>query len=803
MTRRRAPRATLIAIAVLGVFAIAAANAVAAGTPTITLEREGVEKTQLSGQLEDPTNPTLIVRTGQEGAGPSELTLEAVASSDEAVAPLTGVTLVDEGPYWVLAVAPAAVGLSEITLKVIGLESKTATKTFTYGASPAFGVPALTRSYQDAADLSIGFQKESVEIPTMLAASSRENVLRMFRPESSGEAIYTRTIPTEFAFTTPGEPALNAGELIGISSGFEAGGFTYLAGPIGTGSGPGAESSAALMQVRWNGLPGNPRMEFERFTRSLKPGLIAWDEALGNEFGFAAAGFSVGGMAAAGAEKEQPFIGFESPTPGGEALVVQETTPVSSLVSGSAPHFGEPIDLDLDGLGIREMRKTEARGEPFQILILAGEPGGGESSPARLFLWDGVAGDPARPVRTEEGGSATAALPAAGGTWEGLITAPGAATGSAARLLVAQGSTDLYGTGVPSREMPAGPLRKSASHLLALRPAGPPGRVEDLSAVDSYGPGGPGAAELSWTPPDDGGSPITGYEITSPQLGSPILIAGGLSSYVVEGLARGSTYGFQIAAITAEGEATPSNEASVTLLEITRASPTSVDFGSQRQGTLGAPHVVTFTVGTEALRFAHVTVAGADRDDFVVVREECSWKEVGLGQSCEAALRFAPSAVGPRSATLDLYGERSFEGPEVEVPLSGEGTPPAEAVAPSNFFAPTVSGKKRVGGELICAPGGWTASPAATFTYAWQREGKAIAGATASTYEPVKADKNMAVRCEVTGTNSAGSATAFSAAVTIKKAKNSKKAGKAAARAARAREVALGARIESRRRSRR
>jgi len=62
-----------------------------------------------------------------------------------------------------------------------------------------------------------------------------------------------------------------------------------------------------------------------------------------------------------------------------------------------------------------------------------------------------------------------------------------------------------------------------------------------------------------------------------------------------------------------------------------------------------------------------------------------------------------------------------------------------------------------------CQPNTWTATPAASFTYQWFRDGVALAGATASTYTPVAGDSGHSLQCRVTGTNSAGASSQMSA----------------------------------------
>lgn len=83
-------------------------------------------------------------------------------------------------------------------------------------------------------------------------------------------------------------------------------------------------------------------------------------------------------------------------------------------------------------------------------------------------------------------------------------------------------------------------------------------------------------------------------------------------------------------------------------------------------------------------------------------------------------------------------------------------SPASAAVTPvASPFAtvpkPTVTGTLRVGHTLTAHPGTW--SPTATFTYQWLRAGKAISGATKSTYALVGADHGAHLSVRVTGTH--------------------------------------------------
>jgi hypothetical protein len=84
-------------------------------------------------------------------------------------------------------------------------------------------------------------------------------------------------------------------------------------------------------------------------------------------------------------------------------------------------------------------------------------------------------------------------------------------------------------------------------------------------------------------------------------------------------------------------------------------------------------------------------------------------------------------------------------------------------VPPVNTAAPSVSGTAAIGSTLTASPGTWTGDPTPTFSYQWQRGTSNISGATGSTYTATLSDAGNTLRCVVTATNIAGSASANSA----------------------------------------
>ena len=101
----------------------------------------------------------------------------------------------------------------------------------------------------------------------------------------------------------------------------------------------------------------------------------------------------------------------------------------------------------------------------------------------------------------------------------------------------------------------------------------------------------------------------------------------------------------------------------------------------------------------------------------------------------------------------------------LSIKRSGPATTSA-ASAPTSSVLPAISGALEVDAVLTAYPGVWANEPT-SFTYQWENAGVNIGGATAKTYTVVAGDAGDSITVAVTGTNSAGSATATSAAVVI------------------------------------
>jgi hypothetical protein len=94
-----------------------------------------------------------------------------------------------------------------------------------------------------------------------------------------------------------------------------------------------------------------------------------------------------------------------------------------------------------------------------------------------------------------------------------------------------------------------------------------------------------------------------------------------------------------------------------------------------------------------------------------------------------------------------------------------------EPSPPSNTASPALTGTPVIPNTLTCSTGTWTGSPLPTYTYQWKRNTGSgytnISGATSNTYALQLADENALVKCTVTGTNTGGTSSADSNAVTV------------------------------------
>ncbi len=106
---------------------------------------------------------------------------------------------------------------------------------------------------------------------------------------------------------------------------------------------------------------------------------------------------------------------------------------------------------------------------------------------------------------------------------------------------------------------------------------------------------------------------------------------------------------------------------------------TAFTFASTNIGsTSGAQLEYIYNVGTAPVTFSSATITGADAGDFTITTNECGTTTVAPGSYCYIYVAFAPTAVGPRAATLQITDTAS--GSPQSVSLFGTGATPTQTL---------------------------------------------------------------------------------------------------------------------------
>ncbi|HEX8920513.1 MAG TPA: choice-of-anchor D domain-containing protein [Pyrinomonadaceae bacterium] len=109
---------------------------------------------------------------------------------------------------------------------------------------------------------------------------------------------------------------------------------------------------------------------------------------------------------------------------------------------------------------------------------------------------------------------------------------------------------------------------------------------------------------------------------------------------------------------------------------LTLNSPVSIfDFGRINTGTLSPTTIITVSnSGTALLNISNVSLTGANPGDYQLISTTCAGASLSSKTTCTATIRFAPQAVGTRTARLALT-DNAAGSPHL-VPLTGVGLNP-------------------------------------------------------------------------------------------------------------------------------
>lgn len=425
------------------------AQAASYGTPSIALSAG-----YLSGAVAATGDPTVNVTVGQSGADAGALAVTVTASTKTSVATTGDVTVTGTGATRRLAVAARGRGYTDLTVKVTGVDGQAATKTLHYAASAGVQQGVDSRYFTGSSDASAAVD---VGGGYVVVADDESNVLRLYDRSSSGAPLKTWDFSSR----------IGVSKEIDIEGAARAGDTIYWTGSLGNNKdGEYKPARNTLFTTRVSGSGATTALSYGGSYKKLRDDLVAWDEAHGDRCGFAAGtadgkapkeidGFNVEGLEFAPGSTTTAYVGFRAPlapaVSGGKALLVPVTNIDKVVGSGATAVFGTPIELDLGGLAIRDVRKNAAN----QYLIVAGSWAADDNTdPYALYSWDG---NPAHaPAKARD-------LPTSDpGGWEAVIDVPDLTTpGARAQLLTDNGSADLYGDGTEAKDLTHPEWKKS------------------------------------------------------------------------------------------------------------------------------------------------------------------------------------------------------------------------------------------------------------------------------------------------------------------------------------------------------
>lgn len=285
------------------------ARAASYGTPSLALSAA-----YLSGAVGASGDPVVQVTVAQSGADAAALTVTVSKSSKTSVATTGDVTVTGTGAARQVAVAARGRGYTDLTVKVTGVDGQTATKTLHYAASAAVQQSADSRYFTGSSDASAAVD---VGGGYVVVADDESNSLRLYDRSTSGAPVKTWDFSSN----------IGVSKEIDIEGAARVGDTIYWTGSLGNNK-DGEYKSArnTVFTTKVTGSGASTALSYAGSYAKLRDDLVAWDEANGDRYGFAAGtadgqvpkqidGFNVEGLEFAPGSTTTAYIGFRAPSP--------------------------------------------------------------------------------------------------------------------------------------------------------------------------------------------------------------------------------------------------------------------------------------------------------------------------------------------------------------------------------------------------------------------------------------------------------------------------------------------------------
>lgn len=427
----------------------------------------------ICGVIGDPTNPKVQFTIADE-SGLGSLTVTAT-SSNALVVPNANLTVTaGAGGARTLTIDPIGVGYSHITISVSD-GTHTARSTFQYAASE-MGRPG-GHFHIGAAD---GSTAIAIDANHMFVADDENQTLRLYRRHESGYPIWEMDFNpflglTDFEGGRPREVDTEGSTRVGNR-------IYWMGGHSHANIGEGRTNRTRIFVTDMVPAGANSTLSYVGRYHNLKADLVNWDQNNGhgkgaNYFGFfdstdegvepkAANGFNIEGLGMITGSSTAAFLGFRAPIIPATNRVYSLIVPVLNFTSmaegNAAPVFGAPIELDLQGRGVRSIE-----GINNNYLIIAGPPG--DINPGmplpndfKLYTWTGNPAD-----RPQERAADLSGL-----NPEGIVELPPLpwTDSTQVQILTDNGRTVYYGDDITAKLLPVRNFRKTRSDIITLGP---------------------------------------------------------------------------------------------------------------------------------------------------------------------------------------------------------------------------------------------------------------------------------------------------------------------------------------------
>jgi YDG domain len=437
----------------------------------------------LSAVMNDPTDPAKTLGIGftiNDASVPVGNLIVTAISSNTSVVPNANLVLIGAGASRNLKITPVGEGFATISVTVNNGGSTTSF-TINYASSNASANTTTTRFHTGTSDAST---TQMIDTNLMIVADDENQALRMYDRNNSGLPINSFNFTTSLGLTdiSGGNP-----REVDIEASAKVGNRIYWMGShSNASSGNNRPNRSRFFATDVSGTGNNTTLSYIGRYDNLKTELLTWDanngHGLGANFlGLSASsatgkapetadgsGFNIEGFEIA-PNNSTAYICFrapvENPTTRTKALIIPLTN-FTSLVNGNPTSttatFGNPIQLDLGGRAIREMKKN-ASGE---YLIIAG-PHDGSTGIApkdfRFYTWTGNPND--APILR----SANLTALNSGGSFESIVDLPSPLVATSnLQVLVDNGDAVFYGNGVIAKDLPQNNHKKFRSETINL-----------------------------------------------------------------------------------------------------------------------------------------------------------------------------------------------------------------------------------------------------------------------------------------------------------------------------------------------